>query len=133
MDCEHVQAEHSAALGVLKTKVEMLEKIFELTSNLHHTLLGMASDSQKILLRLEHQGDALDTLVTSIQKHEERFDSIEDKMGTKDTIIRLTDRMDVMEKKDGKNAEKLLGQIKWLLISLMISGVFAIIWGIVTK
>jgi hypothetical protein len=132
-DCTPVQSKHTADLAVLNTKVNMLEKVFELSSNLHNTLVGMASDNQKILLRLEHQGESLDTLVTAIQKHEDRFDNIEIKMGTKDTIVRLHERVDELEKKDGQKAEKLLGQIKWLLVSLIITGVFGIVWTLVTN
>jgi hypothetical protein len=127
------QAAHSAELATHKTKIEMLEKVFELTSNLHHTLVGIASDNQKMLLRLEHQGDNLDKLVTAFQQHEDRFDSIEDQMGTKDTIVRIHERVDTLEKKDGKKAEKLLEQIKWLLISIVISGVCALVWAAVAN
>ena len=132
-DCTSIQAKHSGELATLKEKVNMLEKIFDLTSNLHNTLIGMASDNQKILLRLEHQGASLDLLVDAIQKHEERFDNIEINMGTKDTIIRIHERVDDLEKKDGKKAEKLLGQIKWLLISIIITGVAGVVWKVIAN
>jgi hypothetical protein len=40
-------------------------------------------------------------------------------METKETVARLHIRIDEVEKKDGKQAEKQLRQVKWLIISTL--------------
>ena len=123
-----MQMEHTKTLGELSSKVEMLTGIFTLTKDLHVTLVSMAGDNKSILLRLEQQGEALSAMVDTLKVHEERFDTIEEKMGSKETMEKLCERIDTLEKKDGTSAEKTLGQIKWLLITLIVGAAFAVVW-----
>jgi hypothetical protein len=127
----NIQMQHTKLLAELDSKVSMFEKVFSLNENLHNTLVTMAGDNKAILLRLEQQGEDLKAMVSTLKAHEERFDIIEEKMSSKETVQKLYEKVDNLEKKDGRNAEKLLGQIKWLLVSLIVGAIFALVWSVI--
>ena len=90
-----------------------------------------------VIKRLESQNvrliEQLKKIVETMERQGEKIDNIEDKMETKETVAKLVDRLEAVEKKSGAEAEKLLTQVKWLRLSLAITAVFGLVWVAITK
>lgn len=97
---------------------EQTEAVIRLAVSVEH----IANQNQEILKEMKVQRDEINELKYKPTEHIDE-----------EVIETITDRLDVLEKKDGKNAEKLLSQIKWLLISLFLTGVFGILFSIAFK
>ena len=90
----------------------------------------MSTDIKLLANEMAHNSDHMKLLVKSMEKTQEEIDEIKDNMETKGTVQRLHGRIDELEKKDGKEAEKQLKQLKWLIVS---SIVIFLITGILEK
>ncbi len=108
-----------------RSNTKRLDNIDKLVDVVHE----MNSNIRVIAEQTRQQGEELKTLVDTLKVHEEKIDNIEEKMETKESVSRLHERVDELEMKDGKNAEKMINQVRWLLVSLTIGSVFYLIWG----
>lgn len=109
-----------------KSAHKRLDNIDELMKLMHQMNTNVAT----IANETKNQGKQLESIVETMKGQGEKIDAIENQMETKETVKNLIDRIDVIEKKDGKKAEKLLTQIKWLLISLFVTGVFGLLFSL---
>ena len=107
-----------------KSNTHRLDNMDKIINMMH----GMNSNIAVIAEQTKTQGEQLKELINTLKVHEEKIEDISDKMSTKDSVSRLHGRVDDLEKKDGTNAEKLLNQIKWLIITLLGSAGFYLIW-----
>lgn len=107
-----------------KSNMKRLDNIENLVDVVHE----MNSNIRVIAEQIRQQGGELKTLVETLKVHEQKIENIEDKMETKDSVSKLNEQVDELRIKDMKKAEKLFNQIKWLLISLLLSGAFYLIW-----
>lgn len=107
-----------------KSNTHRLDNMDKIIDMMH----GMNNNIAVIAEQTKTQGGQLRDLINTLKLHEEKIEEISDKMGTKDSVARLHGRVDDLEKKDGSNAEKLLSQIKWLIITLLGSAAFYLIW-----
>lgn len=109
-----------------KSAHKRLDNIDELMKLMHQMNTNVAT----IANETKNQGKQLESIVETMKGQGEKIDAIENQMETKETVKNLIDRIDVIEKKDGKKAEKLLTQIKWLLISLFVTGIFGLLFSL---
>jgi uncharacterized protein YhaN len=125
---DHIQAlaEIDARSRSNSHRLDDLKKIIDIVYDMNKNIALIAEQSK-------NQGEQLKELVNTLKKHEEKIDEISDKMETKESVKRLSGRIEDLEKKDGDKAEKLLGQVKWLLISLMFTAGFYLIWNFLLK
>jgi len=121
--------EHTKMLTEIDSRSRSNTKRLDNIDKLVDVVQGMNINVAVIAEQTKQQGEELRILVKTLKTHEEKIDIIEDKMETKDTVARLHERVDELEMKDGKNAEKMLKQIRWLLISLSVTAVFYLMWG----
>lgn len=125
---EHIRliAEIDARSKSNTHRLDNMDKLIEMVHGMNKNVAVIAEQS-KI------QGEQLKELVQTLKIHEDKIENISDKMGTKDSISRVHQRLDDLEKKDGNKAEKLLGQLKWLIISLLGTAGFYLIWNLITS
>jgi len=112
-----------------KSAHKRLDNIAELIEIVH----SMNTNVATIALEAKHQGKQLEAIVETMKEQGKKIDTIEEKMETKETVSKLVNRLEAVEKKSGADAEKMLKQVKWLLISLSISAVFGLVWLALTK
>ena len=82
-------------------RLDNMEKIVDAVHEMNGNIKVIVEQTK------QQQGD-ITTLIESIKNHE--------------------DRIDVMESKDDKHARKVLMKIQWLIISLLTSGIFYLLW-----
>ena len=97
----------------LDTIEERTEAVIRLAVSVEH----IANQNQEILNELKNQREEI------IELKKKPVESVDE-----ETIEKINGRLDELEKKDGRNAEKLLNQIRWLLIALTVSAAFAFLW-----
>lgn len=129
MDHDNIVHEHIKQIQEIDSRSKSNTKRLDNNDRLIETVYEMNKNVAVIAEQTKQQGHELKILVDTLKTHEEKIESIEDKMETKETVSRIYTRLETLENKDGKKAEKLLAQIKWLLITLIIGGVFTILWG----
>lgn len=112
-----------------KSAHKRLDNIAELIDLVH----AMNTNVATIANEAKHQGKQLEAIVETMKEQGKKIDTIEEKMETKETVSKLVNRLEVVEKKAGTDAEKMLKQVKWLLVSLSISAVFGLVWLAFTK
>jgi chromosome segregation ATPase len=121
------------AITELKASTKSAHKRLDNISELIDLVHGMNTNIATIALETKHQGEQLKKIVETMEKQGEKIDNIEDKMETKETVSKLVERLERVENKSGTDAEKMLKQVKWLLISLSITAVFGLVWLAITK
>ncbi len=107
-------------------RLDNIDKLLVVVNDMNTNVAVIAEQARQ-------QGKELKVLVDTLKTHEQKIDILEDKMGTKETLSKLDERVEILERAPGNKSEKLLEQIKWLLITLMISGIFGISWNFITK
>jgi DNA repair ATPase RecN len=120
--------EHTKKLVEIDARSRSNTKRIDKAESTIEAIHEMNSNIKVIAEQTRQQGEELRSLVETLKVHEDKIENIEDKMETKDTVARLHERVDDLERKGGRDAEKMLGQIKWLLISLIIAGAGSFIW-----
>ena len=121
------------AITELKASTKSAHKRLDNISELIDLVHAMNTNIATIALETKHQGEQLKKIVETMEKQGEKIDNIEDKVETKETVSKLVDRLEAVEKKSGVEAEKLLTQVKWLLLSLALTAVFGLVWVAITK
>jgi DNA repair ATPase RecN len=72
--------------------------------------------------------EQIKNMAGTLLRHEDAIEDIQAKMETKDTVSRLHERVDELEMKDGKEAERQLKQLKWLIISTLLVLIIGFVW-----
>lgn len=132
MDLEEIVISHTKSLERIDASTKSAHLRIDALLKISEAIQSLVIDFNKLASTVEQQGKDLTKIVGSLNKHDERMDNLEERMETKDTVQKLQDRVTDLEQKDGKNAEKLLGQIKWLLITFLVSGALGVIWTFIT-
>lgn len=125
---EHPVLQHTELLAALdastKSAHKRLDELVKLTELFHEMNLSLSI----IANETQNQGKQLVNIVENMNRQGAKVELIEEQMETKETVSKLKDRVETIEKKDGVRAEQLLAQIKWLLIWLTITAVFGLLW-----
>ena len=107
----------------LLAEVDSLSKNNEKRLNNIDKLIVVVQETNKnvavIAEQILQQGKQIEKLVNGMNVQGDKIVTIEKEMETKETVARLHTRIDEVEKKDGKQAEKQLRQVKWLIISTL--------------
>ncbi len=118
---EHIRliADNESRSKSNKLRLDNMEKLVESVHNLSMAFTSQAKD--------------LSIMVETQKQHEEKIDHIQAKMETKDTVLRLHERIDDLEKKDGKRAEQLINQVRNILIGLITVGIAGVVWALIAN
>ena len=111
--------EHASAIMGLREDVNRHEKVYDI-------LLGMSSTQSQMLHEIKTQGEVLKRVVDDV-------DYLKENSETKATVTELQKEVQNLKEKDGREAEKLLKQLRWLIISLFVSGVAGLVWNVVAS
>lgn len=125
---EHPVLQHSELLVELNASTKSAHKRLDNIDKLTELFHDMNINISIIANETQNQGKQLVSIVENMKKQGDKIDLIEEQMETKETVSKLKDRVETIEKKDGVRAEQLLSQIKWLLIGLSITAVFGLVW-----
>jgi len=125
---EHPVVLHTELLAALGESTKSAHKRLDNIDSFINLFHEMNSNIAVIANETKHQGEQLSAIVETMKKQGDKIDLIEERMETKETVGKLKDRVDGLEKQDGKKAEQLLSQIKWLLLCLSITAVFGLVW-----
>lgn len=117
----------------LKSSTKSAHKRLDEVKGLIELFHDMNKNVATIANETKNQGKQLEAIVDNMKRQGDKIDTIEEKMETKDTVSKLADRIEIVEQKSGKEAEKMLTQIKWLLLSLSITAIFGLVWLAFTK
>ena len=109
-------AETTSLANNNKIRLDNIDKLVEVVN-------GMNVNISIIAEQIKQQGSQLKELINTLKTHEEKIEVIEDKMETKDTVARLHERIDILETSKGKEAEKQLTQMKWIVFVLLLTSV----------
>lgn len=125
---EHIKtiAEIDARSKSNTHRLDNMDKLIDMVYGMNKNIAIIAEQSKA-------QGEQLRELINTLKTHEIKIEEIDDKMETKDTVKRLHERIEAVEQRDAVKAEKLLNQVKWLLISLFVTGGFYLIWDKIIK
>ena len=113
----------------LKTHEDKFDDMKEMLNALHE----MNQNVAVIANETQHQGKQLQQLFITIEKQGNEIQKIKDNTETKETVAKLADEVEELKMKDGKEAEKQLKQLKWLVISTLILSAMAVLWDRVFK
>jgi len=102
-----------------KIRLDANEKLVDVFNSLSNAFTSQAKD--------------LSIMVKTLERHETQIDQIQERMETKETVLKLHERIDDLEKKDGKRAEELIGQVRNILIVLIVSGIAGLIWLVIAN
>jgi hypothetical protein len=133
MDHDELVIPHSEALKTLEASTKSAHLRIDAILSIADSLQKLVIDFNKLVSTVEQQGKDITKIVDSLTKHDDRMNVLEDRMETKDTVQKLQDRIITLEQKDGKEALKMINQVKWLIISTIICGILALVWSIVSK
>lgn len=117
----------------LKSSTKSAHKRLDEFKSLVDLFHDMNRNMATIANETSNQGKQLEAIVGNMIKQGEKIDTIEEKMETKDTVSKLADRVEIVERKSGEEAEKMLKQVKWLLLSLSLTAIFGMVWLAFTK
>lgn len=115
---------------------ERIVKAEESNKSAHHRIDQMAEQTEavtRLAVSVEHVVNQNKEILIEMKKQRDETTELKLKIAEgvdEKTVEKITDRLDVLEKKDGKKAEKLLTQIKWLLISLFVTGIFGLLFSL---
>jgi len=109
-------AETTSLANNNKIRLDNIDKLVEVVN-------GMNINVSIIAEQIKQQGSQLKELINTLKTHEEKIETIEEKMETKDTVARLHERIDILETSRGKEAEKQLTQMKWIVFILLLTSV----------
>lgn len=80
--------------GRSKSNSKRLDNFEKLVLSVHELSLGLT----KLVISIEQQSRDLTIMVKTLESHEQKIDSIESKMETKETVSRLHGRMEELQK-----------------------------------
>ena len=133
MDHDDLIIPHTEAIQRIEASTKSAHLRIDALLVIAESVQKLVIDFNKLVSTVEQQGRDITKIVDSLTKHDDRMDVLEDRMETKDTVQKLQDRVTSLEQKDGKEALKMINQVKWLIISTIICGVLALVWSLVTK
>lgn len=105
-----------------KSNTKRLDSMEKLVESVHNLSMAFTSQAKDLSIMVETQ-----------KQHEEKIDHIQAKMETKDTVLRLHERIDDLEKKDGKRAEQLINQVRNILVGLITAGIAGVVWALIAN
>jgi len=111
----HPITEHSIKLAELEASAKSAHKRLDNIDRLVETFQNMNLNIALIAQETKSQGEQLSEIVGTMKKQGEKIDTIEQRVTT-------------VESKPDKEAAETLKKIKWLLITLIISAVFGVLW-----
>ena len=95
---EEMLLSHIALLATIearsKSNTKRLDSLDRLVGSIHELTIGFT----KLVVNVEQQSKDLTVMVRTLERHESKIESIEDKMETKDTVSRLHGRVEEMKK-----------------------------------
>jgi len=97
----------------------MIERLVDSFNSLSNAFTSQAKD--------------LSIMVKTLERHETQIDQIQDRMETKETVLKLHERIDDLEQKDGKRAEQLINQVRNILVGLIVTGLVGLVWTLISK
>ena len=125
---------HSMAIQDHETRIKHLETSNETWIELAKGFTALAADVKVIANETVHQGKQLETMVATLQQHEDEFSEIKEQMGTKESLKRVWDGMEELdrrvtaeENKEAQSALKAMNKIKWWILGGFGSILIAII------
>jgi hypothetical protein len=107
--------EHSIKLAELEASAKSAHKRIDNIDRLVETFQSMNTSVMLIAHETKNQGEQLSKIVCNMEKQGVQIDIIEN-------------RVIAVESKPGQEAAETLKKIKWLLITLIISAVFGVLW-----
>ena len=107
-------------------KIDDLKEMIGVIHEMNQNIAVIANETK-------NQGKQLDQLFGVIEIQGNEIQQIKDNTETKETVAKLADKVDILEKKDGHEAEKQLKQLKWLVVSTMVLGTMGIVWSAVAN
>ena len=90
---------HSMAIQDHESRIKHLETANETWLELAKGFTSMAADVKVIANETVHQGKQLETMVATLQQHENEFSEIKEQMGTKESLKRVWDGMENINKR----------------------------------
>ena len=94
---EEMALSHTALLATIdarsKSNTKRLDSLDLLVGSIHELTIGFT----KLVVNVEQQSKDLTIMVRTLESHESKIESIEDKMETKDTVSRLHGRVEEMK------------------------------------
>gem|GEM_PF-288011 len=100
-------------------RLDMIERLVDSFNSLSNAFTSQAKD--------------LSIMVKTLERHETQIDQIQDRMETKETVLKLHERIDDLEQKDGKRAEQLINQVRNILVGLIVTGLVGLVWTLISK
>ena len=117
--------EHEQALSGMREDVNRHEKIYDI-------LIGMSSTQSQMLTELTTQGKVLGKVIDDVEFLKENAENRSDTKESLDRVWTAIDdingEVDIVKAQDGNEAIKMIKQLKWLVISILVSGIGAMIW-----
>ena len=117
----------------LKSRVDAQDEKIDDLKEMIGVIHEMNQNIAVIANETKNQGKQLDQLFGVIEIQGNEIQQIKDNTETKETVAKLADKVDILEKKDGHEAEKQLKQLKWLVVSTMVLGTMGIVWSAVAN
>lgn len=109
---EDLVISHTSLLATIdarsKSNTKRLDDLDKLASSMYELTIGFT----KLVANVEQQSRDLTVMVKTLESHEQKIDSIEDKMETKETVARLHGKVEELQnllddKEDAKREKKL--------------------------
>lgn len=131
---EEMVLAHTSLLATIdarsKSNTKRLDSLDRLTSSIHELTIGFT----KLVANVEQQSKDLTIMVKTLESHEHKIDSIEEKMETKETVSRLHGKVEemrkLMDEKDAAQRERKLSEYedmkKFIVKTLVGAAVFVV-------
>lgn len=119
---------HVKQMASLEASTKSAHHRIDELSKVYAELIKISGTMEKVLIHLDNHGQKIEKIV-------EEVEGVQAIMETKETVSKLdqkiTDldqRIDDIERTPGNDAQKLLKQIRWLLLSFVITGIAVLFW-----
>lgn len=97
MDHEEVILPHSELLQRLEASTKSAHLRIDAFMSVANSVQELTINFTKLVSSIEQQGRDLTTMVRTLERHENKIESIEDKMETKDTVARLHGKVEEIQ------------------------------------